>query len=85
MNNLWAYGRVSGVNPGQPVGFGLPPVHYAVDQVTFALAQGHYPVNLNHVSFVGVQDHYQVEQVHENPPQEHYLGEAVRAVWQQGR
>jgi len=56
-----------------------------VDQVTFAPAQGHYPVNLNHVPFVGAQDHYQVEQVHPDLPQEHHPGEPVRAAWQQGR
>ena len=59
MINLWADGWVPGENRGQQVGFGLPRGHYAVDQVTFATAQGHYPVNLNHVLFVGAQDHYQ--------------------------
>ena len=52
MTNLSAYGWVPGENHGQQVGFGLPRGHYAVDQVTFAPAQGHYPVNLNHVPFV---------------------------------
>ena len=61
-----------GESPGQQVGFRLPRAHYAVDKVTFALAQGHYPLNLNHVPFVGAQNHYQVEQVHASPPQEHH-------------
>jgi len=83
--NLWADGWVPGENRGQQVGFGLPRGHYAVDQVTFATAQGHYPVNLNHVLFVGAQDHYQVEQVHPDPPQEPHPGEPVRVIRQQGR
>ena len=85
MTTLSAYGWVPGEDPGQLVGFGLPWGHYAVDQVTVALAQGHYPVNLNHIPFVGAQDHYQVEQVHQDPPQEHHPGEPVRVVRQQGR
>jgi len=85
VTNLWAYGWVPGENPGQQVGFGLPRGHYAVDQVTFAPVQGHYPVSLNHAPFVGAQDHYQVEQVHPEPPQEHHPGEPVRAVRQKGR
>ena len=64
MTNLLAYCWVPGENTGQQVGFGLPQGHYAVDQLTFAPAQGYYPVNLNHVPFVGAQDHYKVEQVH---------------------
>ena len=75
---------MSGENPGQQVGFGLRQGNYAVDQVTFAPAQGHYPVNLNHVPLVGAQDHYLVEQVHPDPPLEHHPREAVRAVWQHG-
>ena len=85
MTNLWAYGWVPGENPGQQFGFGLPRGHYAVDQVTFVLAQGHYLVNLNQVPFMGGQDHYQLEQVYPDPPPQHHLGEPVRPVWQQGR
>jgi len=51
----------AGRNQGQQVGFGLQRGHYAVDQVTFAPAQGHYPVNPNHVLFVGTQDHSQIQ------------------------
>ena len=83
MTNQWANGWVPGGSPGQHVGFGLPRGHYAVDQVTFALAQGQYLVNLNHVPFVGAQDQYQVEQVYPDPPQEHHPGEPVRVVRQQ--
>jgi len=85
VTNLWAYSWVPGESPGQQVGFGLPWGHYAVDQVTFAPAQGHYRVNLNHRPFVGAQDHYLVEQVHPDRPQEHHPGELVRVVQQQGR
>ena len=42
-----------------------------VDQVTLALAKGAYPVNLNHILFVGVQDHYQLELVYFDPQQEY--------------
>jgi len=84
VTNLWAYGWVPGESPGQQVCFGLPRGHYAVDQVKFAPAQGHYPVNLNHVPFVGTLDPDQVEQVHPDPPQEHHPGEPVRVVRQQG-
>jgi len=85
VTNRWAYSWVPGESRGQQVAFGLPRGHYSVDQVTFAPAQGHYPVNLNHVPFVGAQDYYQVEQVHPDPPQEHHPGEPVGAVQQQGR
>ena len=85
MTNLWAYGWVLGESPRQQVGFGLPRGQYAVDQVTFALVLCHYLVNLNHIAFVGAQDHYQVEEVHPDPPQEHHPGDPVRAVRQQGR
>jgi len=82
---LWPYGWVLGENPGQQVGFGLPRGHCAVDPVTFAAAQGHYPVNLNHLPYVGAQDHYHVEQVHPDAPQEHHPGEPVRVVRRPGR
>ena len=85
MTNLWDYGWVPGENPGQQVCFGLPRGYYAVDQVTFVLAQGHYLVNLNQVPFMGGQDHYQLEQVYPDPPPQHHLGEPVRPVRQQGR
>jgi len=68
---------VPGENPREQVGFGLLRGHYGVDQVTFGPARGHYPVNGNHGPFVGAQDHYQVEQVNPDPPQEHHLGEPV--------
>jgi len=84
VTNLWANGWVLGENPGQQVGFGLLQGDSAVDQVTVAPAQGYYPVNLNHVPFVGAQDHYQVEQVYPDPLQGHHPGEPVRAVRQQG-
>ena len=74
----------AGKNPGQQVGFGLPWGDYAVDQVTFVPAHSHDPVNLNHVPFVAAQDHYQVEEVHPDPPQEHHPEERVRVVRQQG-
>jgi len=84
VTNLWANSLVLGQNPGQHVGFGLPRGHYAVDEVTFAQTQGHYPVNLNHVPLLGAQDYYHVEQVDPDPPQEHHPGEPVRAVRQHG-
>jgi len=80
VTNQWAYGWVPGESPGQQVGFGLPRGHYTVDQVTFALVQGHNLVNLNHVPFVGAQDQYQFEQVHPDPLQEHHPGEPVPVV-----
>jgi len=61
VTNLWAYGWVPGKSPVQQVGFGQPQGDCALDQVTFARAQDAYLVNLNHVPFVGAQDHYQVE------------------------
>jgi len=85
VTNLWAYGWVRGKNPGQQVGIALLRGHYAVDQVTFVPVQCHYPVNLNHIPFVGAQDHYQVEQVYRDPAQEPLPGVPVRAVRQQGR
>jgi len=69
---------------GQTLGatgwFGIAVGPYAVDLVTFTPGQGDYPVNLNHVPVAGVQDDYQVEQVHRNLLQQHHIGEAIRAV-----
>ena len=58
-------GRWSGAgeDPGPQVGLGLLWGYYSVNQLIFALVQGHYLVNLNVVLFVDSQDHCQVEQV----------------------
>jgi len=90
---------VPGANPGQQIGFGLPRGDYAVDEVTWAPVEGHYPVhlnqvafvspqddyqvNLNHVPYVCEQDHYQVQQVQPDLAQEHHPGVAVSVVQQQ--
>jgi len=71
MTNLGAYGWGLGEHLWQQVGFGQQRGYDVVDQVTLALAKGAYPVNLNHILFVGVQDHYQLELVYFDPQQEY--------------
>ena len=54
-------------------------------QVGFAPERGHHPGNSNHVSFVGVLDHYQAEQVCFDLPQDYQQVVPEQLVAQQVR
>jgi len=71
MTNLGAYGWGLGEHLWQQVGFEQRRGYDMVDQVTLGLAKGDHYVNLNHILFVGVQDHYQLELVYFDTQQEY--------------
>ena len=73
ITNLLVYGWVADEISGQQA------------QIGFAPARGHHPGNSNHVSVVGVLDHYQAEQVCFDLPQDYQQVVLEQLIAQQVR